>query len=333
MYLTDLRSNTYPQNFDDFIFGGKTELVPVSSDYTANLETFRIEQKKLTDLWRKNPIYCRWVYNNSISANDQPYLLNNSSIFEKYNRTTNIHEKYVSRVDRNLDYFYTINPTDDEYSHHTLHVQDDYNTAFNFDFDFDIYKGIYGTHNGGSWKDLDYFTWFFKRRSHFNSGDTIKNSKKYSYFNKGDRNLPNNTLFRGIKFMISDVENVKLRDDDQIDVINTKNLNNYEDYKFSIIMTSEDNGMEWIIVDEWKVGKNYMKDDLVRYDDMIFKCLSDNTVTYENSILVDEIFYIPNSPFSSSNWELQTYSPFLSDQKDYKLGDVVYKDGEWYYCS
>jgi hypothetical protein len=345
MYFTNLDGNTYPPEFDTFNYKDQKDVhIPVSSEYIATGELFKIENNFLTPLWRKNPIYCRWVYDNSISANDQPYLLNNSSVFEKYNRTTNIHEKYVSRIDRNLDYFYTINPSNNEYSHHTLHVQDDYNTSFNFDFDFDIYKGIYGTHNNGTWKDLDYFTWFFKRRSHFNNGDIIKNSKKYSYFNRGDRNLPNNTLFRGIKFMISDIENVKLRDDDQIDVINTKNLNNYEDYKFSILMTSEDNGMEWVIVDEWKVGKNYMKDDLVRYDDMIFKCLSDNTYTNETSIL-NGIFYIQNSPFWDTNkWivlqnEFPFWNPYFSQINPvtnnfgltYYNSDLVYKDGEWWY--
>ena len=59
--------------------------IPVSSEYTANGETFKIEDNKLTPLWKKNPIYCRWVWTNSNSANDYPYLLNNSILFEKYN--------------------------------------------------------------------------------------------------------------------------------------------------------------------------------------------------------------------------------------------------------
>lgn len=338
MYFTNLESNTYPQEFDTFNYKEEKNIhIPVSSEYTANSELFKIDNDLLTPLWRKNPIYCRWIYTNSISANDQPYLLNNSSIFEKYNRTTNIHEKYVSRVDRNLDYFYTINPSNNEYSHHTLHVQDDYNTPFNFDFDFDIYKGIYGTHNDGSWKDLDYFNWFFKRKSHFMEGDIIKNSKKYSYFNKGDKNLPNSTLFRGIKFMISDIENVKLSDDGQIDIINTKNLNSYEDYKFSIIMTSNDNGMEWKIIDEWEVGKVYKIGDLVRYDDLIFECLSNNTISNETSILTkDSLYYIPNSPNSSNKWTnvdiLNSY-PFWTTNTttSYIKNDIVYKNGDWYY--
>ena len=341
MYFTNLDSNTYPPELDTFNYKDQKGVhIPVSSEYTANGELFKVDNNLLTPLWRKNPIYCRWVYTNSISANDQPYLLNNSSIFEKYNRTTNIHEKYVSRIDRNLDYFYTINPTDNEYSHHTLHVQDDYNTAFNFDFDFDIYTGIYGTHTNSSWKDLDYFTWFFKRKSHFNSGEIIKNSKKYSYFNKGDKNLPNNTLFRGIKFMISDIENVKLSDDDQIDVINTKNLNNYEDYKFSIIMTSSDNGMKWTIIDEWKVGKYYKIDDLVRYDDILFKCKK-NTYTNNTSILKDDVFYVQNSPFwNPDDWSINSVEnveiitePFWSPTISYDIGDLVYKDGEWWYSN
>lgn len=363
MYFTNLNSTSNPPEFDTFNYKDKKDVhIPVSSEYTANGETFKIEDNKLTPLWKKNPIYCRWVWTNSISANDYPYLLNNSILFEKYNRTTNIHEKYVSRYDRNLDYFYTVNPSYNDYIHHTLHVQDEYNTSFNFDFDFDIYKGIYATHNGGKWGDMDYFTWFFKRRSHFVEGDIVKNSKKYSYFNKADKNTPNLTLFRGIKFLISDIENVKMLDDGQIDVINTKNLNNYEDYKLSILMTSSDNGMKWTIIDEWKVGKNYKYGDLVRYDDIIFKCIKDN-VSYDTSILTgDGLSYIPNSPFGKpSNWILQHIPPFWNPEKispintsgdggflnndtpvmpdnpnglsgNYSDNDVIYKDGDWYYC-
>ena len=363
MYFTDLNSSSNPPDFDTFNYKDKKDIhIPVSSEYTANGETFKVEDNKLTPLWRKNPIYCRWVYTNSTSSNDYPYLLNNSLLFEKYNRTTNIHERYVSRFDRNLDYFYTINPSSNEYIHHTLHVQDEYNTPFNFEFDFDIYKGIYATHNGGKWGDMDYFTWFFKRRSHFVEGDIIKNSKKYSYFNKADKNTPNSTLFRGIKFLISDIENVKMLDDGQIDVINTKNLNNYEDYKLSILMTSSDNGMKWTIIDEWEVGKKYKSGDLVRYDDILFKCIKDN-VSYNTSILTsDGLSYIPNSPFSNPpNWILHHVPPFWNPEKispintnsnggflnqnipvqptnpngisgNYSDNDVVYKEGDWYYC-
>jgi hypothetical protein len=337
MYFTNLNSTSNPPEFDTFNYKDKKNVhIPVSSEYTANGETFKIEDNKLTPLWKKNPIYCRWVWTNSNSANDYPYLLNNSILFEKYNRTTNIHEKYVSRYDRNLDYFYTINPSYNEYVHHTLHVQDEYNTPFNFDFDFDIYKGVYATHNGGKWSDIDYFTWFFKRRSHFVEGDIVKNSKKYSYFNKADKNTPNSTLFRGIKFLISDIENVKTLDDGQIDIINTKNLNNYEDYKLSVLMTSSDNGMKWTIIDEWKVGVSYKTGDLVRYDDIIFECLN-NTITNESSILTkDGLYYITNSPFNNTNdWGYYYIPSFwsLSNKISYIKDDIVYKDGDWYLLS
>lgn len=354
MYFTNLNSTSNPPEFDTFNYKDKKDVhIPVSSEYTANGETFKIEDNKLTPLWKKNPIYCRWVWTNSISANDYPYLLNNSILFEKYNRTTNIHEKFVSRYDRNLDYFYTINPSYNDYSHHTLHVQDEYNTSFNFDFDFDIYKGIYATHNGGKWGDMDYFTWFFKRRSHFVEGDIVNNSKKYSYFNKADKNTPNSTLFRGIKFLISDIENVKTFDDGQIDVINTKNLNNYEDYKLSVLMTSYDNGMKWTIIDEWKVGKSYKDGDLVRYGDTIFEAIKDNKIA--DSFKLKDGFYVENCPFfENDNWKLYNngyfwFETIQSIQNNgngfnlnvpslngltglsYTKGDIIYNNGEWYY--
>jgi hypothetical protein len=64
-------------------------LIFLSSEYTANYETFKIVSGELSDIWRKNSIYCRWGFQNSLSANDYPYLLNNSLVFEDYNRTVN----------------------------------------------------------------------------------------------------------------------------------------------------------------------------------------------------------------------------------------------------
>jgi hypothetical protein len=89
MYFEDLRSNSDPIELDDFIYKNSVVNIPVSSEYTANYETFKIVSGELSDIWRKNSIYCRWGFQNSLSANDYPYLLNNSLVFEDYNRTVN----------------------------------------------------------------------------------------------------------------------------------------------------------------------------------------------------------------------------------------------------
>ena len=107
--MTNLNSNTFPKHYDDFTFNHQTVNIPVSSEYTVNYETFKIHNNELSEIWKTNPVYCRWGFQNSISANDVPYMLNNSIVFEDYNRTANTHDPHPKRIERNLDYFYTIN--------------------------------------------------------------------------------------------------------------------------------------------------------------------------------------------------------------------------------
>lgn len=243
LYLTDLRSSTYPQNFDDFIFSGKTELVPVSSDYTANLETFRIEQERLTDLWRKNPIYCRWGYQNSISSHDYPYLLNNNDVHENWNRTVNTKNLKPNRTDRNLDYFYTINSGTTSYLHHSLHVEKNYgsiqDTSFRFELDKYLELGSYSFTNIPYSYTFSYFDLFFNPTQSFIDGEIVQTKKKYSYFEQGDSVIPNTTLFRGLKFRLFDVDNIKYNST-FIENINLVPSNRFSDYKFSILLSSND---------------------------------------------------------------------------------------------
>jgi len=119
MYLTDLRSNSNPPDFDDFLLRGKLEFIPTSSDYTAGLETFRVEESELSEIWRKNPVYVRWGYQNSISAYDYPYLLNNNEIYGTWNLTVDTQNLKPNRASRNLDYFYTLNSGSSSYLFHS----------------------------------------------------------------------------------------------------------------------------------------------------------------------------------------------------------------------
>ena len=244
MYLEDLNSNSNPKDLDDFNYKNEVVNIPVSSEYTANYETFKIVDNDLSDIWRKNPIYCRWVYQNSLSANDYPYLLNNSDIFEDFNRTANSFDPNPNRVERNLDYFYTINSSTSSYLHHTLHVESlndngDIDTEFRFDLGKYLNSVTYsiGTSSTSATYSFDYFTSFFDRNTYFNNSNIKKNVKKYSSFNEGDESIPNNTLFRGIEFSIYDVESITLNDSDDIDTINLTSNNNFEDYKFSILLS------------------------------------------------------------------------------------------------
>lgn len=241
MYFENLNSTSNPKDLDDFIYKNEVVNIPVSSEYTANFETFKIEGGELTDLWRKNPVHCRWSYQNSLSANDWPYLLNNSQIFEDYNRTTNIFEPFPKRIERNLDYFYTINSSTSSYLHHTLHVEKikSGNIDTTYRFDIDKYLGIatYSVGTSSKFYDFDYFTSFFETKQYFLNSKIVKNVKKYSEFNIGDSSIPNMTLFRGIEFRLQDVDAISIDENGDIDTINLKNSNTFEDYKFSILLS------------------------------------------------------------------------------------------------
>ena len=284
LYLQNLNTQTYPKLLDDFYYGGKVVNVPVSSEYTANNETFKINGGELSPIWRKNPVYCRWEFEGSLSANDYPYVLNNSSTFEEHNRTANTFEVNPIRLERNLDYFYTINSSSNTYVHHTLHLEKSDSNGIDrqFDFSHNSYLGTKTIISGtGVSKNLDYdyFDSVFKLKSGFNNNKLVKNTKKYSEFIKGDSNTPNYTVFRGIKFAIYDVKNIKFDSSGRIEIINTTTRNTFEDYKFSVILTSSDNGMQWDVIDKWELGKSYKRGDLVEHHDIIYRAIRDTTCT------------------------------------------------------
>ena len=252
MYFENLLTNSNPKELDDFVYKNEVVNIPVSSEYTANYETFKIENNELSEMWRKNPVYCRWVYQNSLSANDYPYLLNNSNIFEDFNRTANSLDPIPKRIERNLDYFYTINSSTSSYLHHTLHVEK-LNESGDIDIDFRFDLGKYlnsstysiGTSSTSATYSFDYFTSFFDRNTYFNNSNIKKNVKKYSSFNEGDESIPNNTLFRGIEFSIYDVESITLNESGDVDNFNLLTSNEFQDYKFSILL-SENNVLDSI---------------------------------------------------------------------------------------
>jgi len=260
MYLTDLRSTSNPPVFDDFVFTGKTEMVPVSSDYTANLETFRINDKKLTELWRKNPTYCRWGYQNSTSTNDYPYLLNNNDIHEKFNRTVDTRNLIPKRETRNLDYFYTINSGTISYLHHSLHIEkNNASQEPSYMFEVDKYLGLADYQIGGQSfsYDFDYFDLFFSPTQSFMDNKILYSKKKHSYFEAGDNAIPNMTVFRGLKFKLFEVDSV-VSNTTTIDNINLKTSDMFDDYKFSILLSSND----WEVGDDNVLYKPYYWDEI-----------------------------------------------------------------------
>jgi len=330
MYLDDLSSTTNPKSIDDFIFKNSVVNIPVSSEYTSNFETFKVENQKLSDIWHINPVYCRWIFKNSLSANDYPYLLNNSNVFEFFNRTVNPFEVLPSRIERNLDYFYTINSSTSSYVHHSLHVENviDGEIDTNFKFDEEKYLNI--------GYDYDYFSFFFERKNEFDKSRIKKNIKKYSLFNGGDSSTPNITLFRGIEFRVYDVESIQLNRNNDIESINLSNSNDFDNYKFSILLTdNKDNNMEWDVIDYWKMDKNYASGSTVVFEDILYTSIEDNSTINPSSLLDTK-----SAPYNLNSWTYSnidslgiSQSILWSPIEEYNKYDYVYNLGEYYFTS
>jgi hypothetical protein len=364
MYLTNLSSKTIPRNYDDFTYNEEIVHIPVSSEYTANYETFRLDRGNLSEIWRKNAVYTRWGFQNSISANDVPYLLNNSLLFEDYNRTTNPFDPNPKRIERNLDYFYTINSSTASYIHHTLHVENQkksgIDSSFRFELDKYLNQGTYSVGTSSATYNFDYFSYFFERVAKFDNYKINKNVKKYSLFNTGNKSIPNITLFKGLKFLIYDVEDVKKDETGRIDVMNLKTSNEFDGYKFSILLSDNDwsvidsasgsnigtltqsqNLMNWKIFDDWKMDKTYQTGDIVIKDDILYQSSTITTTTSpikEYGLAKKAI----SAPYNQSGWAV--YTPYLTKSIFWRPGgtypgsgmgineDVIYNHGDYYYC-
>ena len=340
MYLEDILNNTSPVNLDDFVYKNEVVNIPVSSEYTANHETFKIDTD-LSEIWRKNPVYCRWGFQKSLSANDMPYLLNNSLLFEDFNRTANIMDPFPKRIERNLDYFYTVNSATSSYLHHTLHVENVNNGTIDTNFRFNLEKYL----NFGTFSH-DYFSYLFGKKSSFLNDKIQKNTTKYSYFNVGDDSVPNHTLFRGLRFDLYEVNGVSLNSNNQIDKINIKSSNKFDDYKFSVLLSDNDyqpvfatnsnqiigltqspNQLQWEIIKEWRMDTQYGPNDIVIYNDMLF------TLNGASQSKNSPVFQVGDNLVSSNpiTQGFQFYGQPTIFFDPTLTQDYVYNSGEYYY--
>ena len=340
MYLEDILNNTSPVNLDDFVYKDEVVNIPVSSEYTANHETFKIDTD-LSEIWRKNPVYCRWGFQKSLSANDMPYLLNNSLLFEDFNRTANIMDPFPKRIERNLDYFYTVNSATSSYLHHTLHVENVNNGTIDTNFRFNLEKYL----NFGTFSH-DYFSYLFGKKSSFLNDKIQKNTTKYSYFNVGDDSVPNHTLFRGLRFDLYEVNGVSLNSNNQIDKINIKSSNKFDDYKFSVLLSDNDyqpvfatnsnqiigltqspNQLQWEIIKEWRMDTQYGPNDIVIYNDMLF------TLNGASQSKNSPVFQVGDNLVSSNpiTQGFQFYGQPTIFFDPTLTQDYVYNSGEYYY--
>jgi hypothetical protein len=365
LYMSDLRSNSNPPPFDDFKFNGETELIPTSSDYTANLETFRTEEGDLSELWRKSPTHLRWSYQNSLSAHDYPYLMNNTDLLGQFNQTVNTKEIIPFRSERNLDYFYTINSGTTSHIHHTLHIEK--NKGFTQDetykFKLDDYLNVstYSYYGNTYSYDFNYFDMFFSQTQSFLDGDISRDSKKFSYFETGDTSIPNTTVFKGMKFKMFEVDSI-IKDSVSVNNLNLHTTNKFEDYKFTILLSSNDHGVS-------NDGTLYETCDLNTYETAISlgggitQFLVNTTGTPSlnvgdeieidfpvNELTLSEITYVGSVPGgygfnANTGYDVSQSTPGIWRGKmqwkrifnfehdvEYKTGDIVLYEGRTYWA-
>ena len=349
LYKLNISDSSDPKQFDDFIYNNDLSNIPVTSEYIASSEIFETLQKNtiLSDIWRKNSVFTKWGYQGSIANNDYVYKANNSLLGDDFNRLANIYEVTPNRFERNLDYFYTLNPSSNEYTHHSLHVTD-YNSDYslintNFSFNVELYMNT-GTISVGTMSSItyqgDYFNYLFSKKEAFKNGDILKNSNKYSTFNYGDNVVTNSTLFRGIKFNTYKVSNLLFKSDGQIDKISIEPTSDLDNYKLSVILTENNkkvtnsgiidssSNIGWKVIEEWELGKLYNIGDLVVYLDMIWVALDDSLIengNYNPSLSADwelwDVSMVTGGP--TCLWSVNPLSP--------PTGFWIYRYGEYYY--
>lgn len=342
MHLDNLAANDNPKSKVDFTVNNLTVNIPSASHYTANNELFSVIKDSnnnydLNTLWRKNAEHVKWGFKNSLSSNDYPYYLNNSFIAEPHNKTVNPFKSTLNRIDRNLDHFYSINSSTVSYAFHSLHVEQVDNNVINPNYSFDINQYLNLSY--------DYFNLFFDRKVYLNNSTLIENINKFSQFNTGDSDIPNITLFKGLKISAFDVSSVNIINN-QLQTINIVNNNTYDDYKFTILLsknnltidtdlmnlnqisvTYSNNLMQWTIIDPWKTEKEYDINSVVNYYDILY---TNTSVSYIND---------PNiNPSNSGDWTYSTINSILwSPINTYTLysgsgiSNILYNSGEYYY--
>lgn len=348
IFAKNENSKTNPKEFNEYIFKNELVKIPTSSEYVGTSEIFEIEENggisDLTELWRKNPTFCKWGFEGSLSNGDYPYRLNNNFYGEDMNRSTNVYDPLPNRMERNLDYFYSINPDSLDYIDHTLHVsmydefgELDPNATFEIDKYFNV--GTVSTYCcgetfSGTYSN-NYFDYLFTKKEHLDNNNLHRNTNKYSIFQNGDNTIPNTTVFRGMKFKLYDVDKVLMNIDQSgksnIDSISLLPANKYDGWKFSILLsdfkydiddptfrenpTEIERDLEWFIINNWEISKRYPPDTIVMWYDILFANIEETS----------------SSPCSSMEWIILNVDSILWNPNiNYNDGDWVYNSGEYY---
>ena len=323
LHSLNLNSPVIPKDLDLFDVNGDILPLPISSEYNASNDLFRVDNNQLNDLWRKNPIILKWGYDGSLSSYNYPYLLNNCFDSEDFNRTVNPFDILPKRSERNLDYFYTVGLTG-SYVFRSLEI----------DKPFSL-----GSYLGAT--SSDYFTDFFGSTISFSDGRLDKLSS-WADASLGDTSIPNTFLLRGIKYSLYEVRSIQTSN--QVDSVNTNLSNKFNDWKLSVILSKNDidvddngqtfssfSGLSWETIDVWKSDKTYVTDSKVIWNDSIYVNNSSSFSEDPNenpSNLPEWSYYSFTSSVFWSPAFTGTYSePNFGSRVIYHYGDYYYYNG------
>ncbi len=362
IYGLDNSSNQHPQPVEVFEYNNSKIHIPVSSEYVGTNEIFVTDpiRKTIIPLWRKNHNWLKWGYQNSICSYDYVYRLNNALIGEDFNRSSNIMHYNPIEIERNLNHFYTINSTTNSYVFQSLNINGyDSNLNIDSDFSFDI-KKYFGLSYSG-----DYFKYIFSKKDYFDNSTISINSTKYSTLNNGDKDTPNSTLFRGIKFNFYDIKSV-VRNSGTIQSITLQPSIDLSDYNFSILLSdfrndidnnfsTTSNSLSWSIIPNYQNGTSYATNSIVIWNDILFESTQINNINDPNfnpssfsywtvSSITNSIFWNPNITYITSSsiiyntgdyWRrnnniISTASDIWSPLNTYVSGSYILYKGQSY---
>jgi hypothetical protein len=228
------------------------KIIIASSEYVSDDELYELTKDGLTGIWDKNQSITKWGYSGSISHADYPYKLNNSNkVGFTHNRTTDILSVHPNIVTKTNDYFYGLgtylsahtNGLDYDYQYfktQSLNIEtDSYGSGENIEFDLDLYLA----------SNFDYFDYYFNHTRYINNNKEYVQTQQYSVFNSGSKYNSSTTLFKGIKYSISNVIDVIKDNNGNIEKYLISNKD-YNQYKFSVINNYTTSGYSGIVYDD-----------------------------------------------------------------------------------
>ena len=248
-------------------------------------------------------------------------MINLNTNSEDYNRVCSLDNYYPDNMDRNLDHFYTLlNNTD----------------ILNYDFQSLNISGSFSIKDYVESSNVDYFKKLL-RSSIILNGKKI-NYNKYSKFVYSDGSISNSTLFRGIKFNIHKVDNIKVLNGN-VEQISYNSTNNFNDYNFSILMSENEhiisrskidgtigitsssiNSFQWTTIDEIGSKKIINNSDYILSNSIIYEYVGSDSLNLDDFNVVK---LSPDNGFIISEIETIFWKPS-------SLNDYVYYNGEYY---